>query len=154
MDSKKEELIKKYEEKYGRKIPRRYVPKYLTMVDLEKQLRSIFEKKERPSLRSGKSRRSRWTIMAEKYFGEGNTSKEDIARILSRGNRERQKELLKGLGEIYDKGLEAYRTSGSRPLQKPFSWAFARVFSVLFGGESREVDKSIVDKYGIPLLET
>jgi hypothetical protein len=92
--------------------------------------------------------------MAEKYFGEGNTSKEDIARILSRGNREREKELLKGLSEIYDKGLEAYRTSGSRPLQTPYSWAFSRVFSVLFGGESREVDKSIVDKYGIPLLES
>lgn len=153
MNVKKEELIREYEEKYGRRIPRRYVPSYLSLTDLEKQLKSIFTGKNRPALKSARERRSRWTIMAREYFGEGKTSKEDMAKILSRGNAKREREIYTGLSEIYDKGLEAYRSSGSRPLQTSFSWAMARVFSVLFGGASREIDKYIVEKYDIPLLE-
>jgi hypothetical protein len=149
----KEELIKEYEEKYNRKIPRRYVPLYLSYEDLKKQLDSIVKGTPRPELKTGKTRRSKWTEMARKYFGEGNTSKEDISRILSNGNPEREKEIFKGLSEIFDKGLEAYKTSGSRVLQSPQSWAFARMFSVLFNGKSRKIDNHIVEKYNIPLLK-
>lgn len=134
------------------KIPDKYAPKSLTKSDRKKQLKSIKEGTKRPKLSSFKSRRSKYTVMAEKYFGEGNTSKKDMARILSRSPT-RQKELLKGMDEVFKKGEGAYYSAGSRPNQTPYSWAYARLFSVLFGGKARKVDKAIVEKYNIPLLK-
>lgn len=135
-----------------RKIPSRYLPKSLTPSDRRKQLRSIREKRDRPQVSSFKSKRSNWTRMANSYFGDGNTSKIDMAKILSKGNKKRQKELMKGFDEIFKKGEGAYYSSGSRPNQTPQSWAYGRLFSVLFGGKSRNIDKNIVEKYKIPLL--
>jgi hypothetical protein len=149
----KEQLIEEYETKYNRSIPRRYVPYYLSMEDLRKQLESIVSGKDRPILKSGKTRRSQWTIKAEKYFGKENTSKEDMAKFLSKGNPEREKEIYAGLDEIFKKGESAYYSSGSRVLQTPQSWGYARVFSVLFNGKSRKIDKEIVEKYNLPLLK-
>jgi hypothetical protein len=134
------------------KIPKRYVPKSLSPEDRKKQIKSIREGKDRPFVKSFKSKSSKWTIMARDYFGEGNTSKSDMARILSKGNKNREKELMKGFDKIFDKGEGAYYSSGSRPNQTASSWAYARLFSVLFGGKSRNIDKAIVDKYKIPLL--
>lgn len=152
MSSTREKLIKKAEEKVG-KIPKRYIPESLTIPDLKKQLKSIVEEKERPKLKSFKSKKSTFTEKANEYFGKGNTSKKDISRILSKGNKKREDEIFKGLDEIYKKGEGAYYSSGSRPNQTAFSWASARVFSVLFGGKARDIDKKIVDKYNLPLLK-
>jgi hypothetical protein len=149
-------LIELYEKQIG-KIPRRYIPSTLSKVDLERQLKNIKNTRttekgvERPKLKTAVVRRSKWTIMAETYFGKGNTSKEDMSRILG-NTASRKLQLKKGFDEIYDKGARAYMTSGSRPNQTPQSWAMARIFSVLFGGKSRDIDKAIVDKYSIPLL--
>lgn len=148
----REELIKKTEKKVG-KIPKRYVPKELTKEDLKKQLKSIEEGKDRPKLKSFKSKKSTYTMKAKEYFGEGNSSKEKMAEKLSGGIKTREKEIFKGLDEIFKKGEGAYYSSGSRPNQTPQSWAFARVFSVLFGGNARQIDKDIVDKYDLPLLK-
>lgn len=148
----REELIKKTEKKVG-KIPKRYVPEELTKEDLKKQLKSIEEGKDRPKLKSFKSKKSTYTMKAKEYFGEGNTSKEKMAEKLSGGSKTREKEIFKGLDEIFKKGEGAYYSSGSRPNQTPQSWAFARVFSVLFGGNARQIDKDIVDKYDLPLLK-
>lgn len=153
----RDKLIEMYEKEIG-KIPRRYIPSSLSMVDLEKQLKNLKKTRttkegvDRPVLKTATVRRSKWTIKAEKYFGKGNTSKDDMVRILSK-SASRRLELKKGFDEIYDKGARAYMTSGSRPNQTPQSWAMARLFSVLFGGKSRDIDKAIVDKYSIPLLE-
>jgi len=136
-----------------RKIPKRYIPAVLTRRDKEKQLKSILEQTDRPILKSFKSRRSSWSNLARDFFGEDNTSKEDMARILSKGDKKRYNELMKGFNEIFDKGMKAYYTSGSRPNQTPYSWAFGRLFSVLFGGKSRDIDKNEVEKYNIPLLK-
>ena len=136
----------------GRKIPRRYLPKSLTESDRRKQLKSIEEGVDRPKVKSFKSKKSKWTILANNYFGDGNTSKRDMARVLARGDKARYKEILKGLNLIYDKGQKAYYTSGSRPNQTKESWGYGRVFSVLFGGKSRNIDKNEVNKYNIPLL--
>lgn len=149
----KKQMIKEAEQKLGRKIPAQYVPLSLSKKDLEKQLQSIIKGKPRPFVKTFKSRTSSWTDKMKRYFGEGNTSKEDVARILSKGNKKRERQIKKGLDEIFDKGMEAYRTSGSRPNQTPFSWAYARIGSVLFGGKSRNVDKAIVEKYDLPLLK-
>lgn len=153
MSSTREKLIKEAEKKVG-KIPKTYVPESLSIPDLKKQLKSIIERSERPKLETFKSKKSTFTEKAKAYFGEGNTSKKDIAKILSKGNKKREEELLKGLDEIYKKGEGAYYSSGSRPNQTAFSWASARMFSVLFGGNARKIDKNIVEKYNIPLLKS
>lgn len=136
----------------GRKIPKRYIPDYLSEADKERQLKSILEKKPRPYLKSFKPRKSSWTMKAKKYFGENNTSLEDMSKILSKGDKIKEKILLKGLKKIFKKAEGAYFSSGSRPQQTPASWGFGRVFSVLFGGPSRKLDDKIVKKYEIPLL--
>jgi len=146
---KREELIEKAEEKVG-KIPERYVPKSLSISDLRKQLKSIIEGVKRPQLKSFKSEKSDWTKKAEEYFGN-DRSLNDIVEKLGETPK-RKKEILKGLKEINKKGEAAYYTSGSRPNQTPQSWGIARVYSVLFGGASRKIDKDIVEKYNIPLL--
>lgn len=149
----KQQLVAQAEEELGRKIPKQYVPESLTKEDLSKQLASIIKGTLRPKLKSFKSKESKWTKKMRDYFGEGNTSKQDIARILSKNDKKREKEIKKGLDEIFDKGMRAYQTSGSRPNQTGFSWAYARIGSVLFGGPSRRIDKSIVEKYNLPLLD-
>jgi len=147
----RDELIKKAESKVG-KIPKKYIPKSLSIKDLKKQLKSIVEEKDRPKLKSFTSKKSNYTEKASLYFGKGNTSKEDISKILSKNNKKREKEIYKGLDEIFKKGEAAYYTSGSRPNQTSQSWAYARIFSVLFGGKARNIDKNIVENYNIPLL--
>jgi len=125
-------------------LNKKYVPKSLTPSQREKQVKSIKEKKDRPKLKGVPSRKSSYTVKAKKYFGEGNTSIPDIAKKL--------KISTKGLNEIKKKGMAAYYSSGSRPNTSAVQWGMARVFSVLFGGKARQVDKDIVKKYNIPKL--
>jgi len=136
-----------------RKIPRNYVPPSLSTEDRRKQIKSIRSRTKRPILKSFKSRRSPWSKKAKSYFGDGRTSKIDMATILSKGNKKREAELMKGFNKIFKKGEGAYYSSGSRPNQTPQSWGYGRLFSVLFGGPSRKIDKAIVEKYNIPLLK-
>ena len=131
-------------DKGKRKIKKSYVPDTLTKSQKQKQVKSIKNKTDRPKL-DIKTRRSKWTIKAEKYFGKGKTSVDDISKRL--------KVPKKGLEEIIQKGKAAYYNSGSRPNQTAFSWSQARLYSVLFGGPSRKIDQAIVEKYKIPLLK-
>lgn len=133
-------------------VRRKYLPPTLSKKDREKQLRSIKDQRIRPKVKSFKSRKSRWTKLAHDYFGIGNTSKRDMAIILSRKDKKRENQLFKGFDLIVKKGEKAYFTSGSRPNQTPQSWGMARLFSVLFGGPSRDIDDEIVTKYNIPLI--
>ena len=59
----------------------------------------------------------------------------------------------KGLSDSIQKGEGAYYSAGSRPNVTARQWGLARLFSVLFGGPSRRIDKAIVEKYSIPLLK-
>ena len=135
-----QDAIKKYKISRNQK----YVPKSLSKEDKRKQIESIFYGRDRPKLRSFKSRRSKWTEKADKYF-KGDTSLSNMTKILDVP--------LKALREIINKGKGAYYSGGSRPNQTPESWSRARLYSTLFGGPAREVDKKIVDKYDIPLLK-
>lgn len=151
LTSEKETLIREYEDKYHRKIPRNYVPMNLSLPDLRKQLESIVKGKPRPELKSAKVKPSPWTERAIKRFGDGR-SKEDIAKELSKGDPDREKQIKAGLDAVYDRGMKAYETSGSRPNQTPFSWGQARVYSVLFDGNARKIDADIVKEYKLPRL--
>jgi len=124
-------------------LKQQYVPRSLTPSQKKKQVKSIREKTDRPKL-DVTTRRSKYTVLAEKYFGKGKTSIDDIAKKL--------KISKKGLEEIMLRGKGAYY-GGSRPNQTPFSWSYARLFSVLFGGKARVTDEDIVKKYKLPLLK-
>ena len=55
--------------------------------------------------------------------------------------------------QIIKKGEGAYYSSGSRPGVSATQWGIARLYAVLFGSKpARAVDKTIIEKYDIPLL--
>lgn len=150
--SQRDKIIAEYEERIG-KIPKRYVPKSLTIPELKSQLKSIEGKTDRPAVSSGtKPRKSKWTLMANKYF-DGKTSVPEMADKLSRGDATRKKQLITGFKRIIKKGEGAYYSSGSRPGVSATQWGIARLYAVLFGSKpARAVDKDIIEEFNIPLL--
>jgi len=56
---------------------------------------------------------------------------------------------VKALEEVFTKGVAAYYNGGSRPNQTPESWAYARVYSYIMGGNTRKVDAHITKKYNV-----
>jgi len=120
----------------------------LSESDKKKQIKSIKEQTIRPKLKSAKSRRSKWTILFDKEYGDrldkmkGKRSKRNIAKITGIP--------FKAIDEVYKKGEGAYFSSGSRPNQSPQSWARGRIYGYIMGNEKvRKVDKSITEKYNV-----
>jgi hypothetical protein len=149
--SLRDKIIAEYEERIG-KIPKRYVPKSLTIPELKSQLKSIEDKTDRPAVSSAKPRRSKWTQKAHEYF-DGKTSVPEMAEQLSRGDATRKKQLITGFKRIIKKGEGAYYSSGSRPGVSATQWGIARLYAVLFGSKpARAVDKDIIEEFNIPLL--
>ena len=104
-----------------------------------KQIKSILEKKDRPTnLKGFKSKRSSWAKKFEDKYGKKITDLDFISKnIIKR----------EGINKILSKGKGAFYSAGSRPNQTAFSWAYARLGSVIMGGGARKVDKSIWDEY-------
>tara|TARA_Y100000401_G_C8323853_1_gene226973 strand:- start:359 stop:802 length:444 start_codon:yes stop_codon:yes gene_type:complete len=129
------------------KIPKKYTAG-LSPSDKKKQIKSIKESRElykkgqfkdRPKLKSAKTKRSSNVIKFEKMYGTKITDKQYIVKnLISEKGRE----------QIIKKGKAAYASSGSRPNQTPFSWSLARLASVLTFGPALKVDKDIVLKEG------
>ena len=123
-----------------KKIKKEYLPNKLTPSDKKKQIKSIKEKTERPKLKSFQSKRSSWTEKFESKYGFKITNDSKISKeIISKT----------GINKILDRGMAAYYNSGSRPNQTPFSWARARLASVILKGPAYKVDKDIYEKYKI-----
>ena len=119
-------------------LPQKYVPKSLSKEDKAKQVKSIKEGKDRPKVKSFKSKRSSHVEKFEAKYGYKITNKSRIAKeIIS----------MTGINKILDKGRGAYYSAGSRPNQTANSWAYARLASVITGGAARKVDKDIWEKY-------
>ena len=136
--------------KKERKIPRRYVPKSLSEADKKKQLKSIQSKtyEDRPKLKTFKSKKSKQTEAFDKKYGDrlkkmkGGKSKANISKLTGIP--------VSALNEVYDRGLRAYKESGSRPNQTANSWATARMYSYIMNiGGSRKFDKDITKKYKV-----
>ena len=53
------------------------------------------------------------------------------------------------LRKVYNRGLAAYASSGSRKGMSSHQWAMARVYSYIMGGKTRQVDKEITKKYNV-----
>jgi DNA-binding Lrp family transcriptional regulator len=96
-------------------------------------------------LKDVKTKKSKWTTKADEYF-KGNTSISNISKTLGVSKT--------GLNKIIKKGEGAYYSSGSRPNVTARQWGLARLYSVLFGGSARSVDKDIVKEYKIPLIRS
>ena len=121
-----------------KKINPEYVPKSLTPADKKKQIKSIEEGKDRPKVKSFKSKRSSHTVAFEKKYGTKITDDAFISKnIISKT----------GIDKILKKGMGAYYSSGSRPNQTAQSWSRARLGSVIMGGPARKVDIDIWNKY-------
>jgi|694.fasta_scaffold47513_3 hypothetical protein len=137
-------------------IPDQYVPNYLSEKDKIKARKNIMESREnykkgiftpRIKLKSAITKKSNWTTKFKSKYGDLN--KDEIIKLLEDKGALNAAEAI---DQILKKGKGAYYSGGSRPIQTPFSWALARLYSVLLGGKSREVDINIVNKYNLPLL--
>ncbi len=117
----------------------KYVPQSLKNEDRKKQIQSIKNKTIRPKLDSFKSKRSSWVEKFEDKFGYKITNKKVYKDIITK----------KGAMEILNKGKGAYFSSGSRPNQTPYSWAYSRLASVIMNGPARKIDIDIWNKYKI-----
>jgi hypothetical protein len=119
-------------------LPQKYVPKSLSKEDKAKQVKSIKEGKDRPKVKSFKSKRSSHVEKFEKKYDTKISDTKFISKnIISK----------KGIDEIMAKGRGAYYSAGSRPNQTAQSWALARLASVIMGGPARKVDAKIWNKY-------
>ena len=130
----------------SRLVPATYM-KGLKGADRTKQIKSIFEGKDRPQTKV-KERKSSYTTKFDKKYGKeldqlkGKRSKRNIAKITGIP--------FKAVDEIYKKGEGAYYSSGSRPNQTPQSWARGRLYAYIMGGAKvRKADKDITEKYKV-----
>ena len=134
-------MVKKVKITYkgkSRLVPETYM-KGLKGEDRKKQIKSIFEEKDRPKT-NVKNKRSSWVEKFEKKYKTKITDKKFIHQNII---------TYTGQKKIMDKGKGAYYSSGSRPNQTPSSWAYARLASVILGGPSRKIDKDIWEKYSL-----
>ena len=129
-----------------RKVPRRYLGN-LKGEERKKQIKSIFEGKERPKT-SAKKRQSSYTIQFNKRYEDrledlkGGKSIKNIAKVVGLPE--------KALKEVFEKGEGAYYSAGSRPNQTASSWAYGRLYSYILGNPKvRKADKDITEKYNI-----
>ena len=105
-----------------------------------KQIKSILEGKDRPKVKGFKSKRSGWAKKFEDKYGKKITDLDFISKnIIKR----------EGINKILSKGKGAFYSAGSRPNQTAFSWAYARLGSVIMGGNARKVDKKIWDEFKV-----
>ena len=131
----------------SRNIPKRYIPDTLKRKERKKQIKSIFERKDRPKT-NVKSRKSSWTVLFNQKYGQelnnmkGKKSRKNISKVTGIP--------LKAINEVYKKGEGAYYSSGSRPNQTSESWARGRLYAYIMGGkEVRRIDNNITKKYKV-----
>ena len=120
----------------SREVPETYL-KGLKGEDRKKQIKSIFEGKDRPKT-DFKSKRSGWAKKFEDKYEHKISDKKWINdNIIT----------TRGQNLIIKKGVGAYYSSGSRPNQTGTSWGLGRLASVILNGPSRRIDKDIWEKY-------
>lgn len=129
-------------------VPRRYVPKNLTLRDkrkAKKELnlsRKLYKKHiyhTRKKVSSFHSKPSNHIVTAKKVYG--------LQEIIPSALLAKKTGCSLGaLQQIVKKGEGAYFSSGSRPNQTAQSWGYARLSSSITGGKASAVDYSILEK--------
>jgi hypothetical protein len=137
-------------------INENYIPDYLTPEDKQKAKKNIMESRKaykkglfvgRVKLESAKTKKSTYVSKFKNKYGD--LSKEELIKLLEEKGAINPRVAIE---KILSKGKGAFYSSGSRPNQTEFSWANARLYSVLLGGDARKIDKNIVDEYNLPNL--
>jgi len=129
-------------------IPERYAPKSITRKDREKQLislrksRKLYKKGQyytRPKIASFPNKKSHHLANAYNIYGVNNMTPTRKLANATKCN-------IKTLKKIMNKGEGAYFSSGSRPSQTAQSWGYARLASVLTGGNASIVDFHLLNE--------
>jgi hypothetical protein len=130
----------------GDKVPKRYVPKYLTNKDVKivkSELNKSIKKYKkgtyytRKKVKSFKYKQSYHILNAKKIYGIDKIIPNKLLSIKTGCS-------LKALKKIENKGMGAYYSSGSRPNQTAKSWGRARLASSITGGKASLVDIDIL----------
>ena len=129
-------------------VPQRYIPKFLSKKDKEKQRKELIKSRKdyknkkyytRKKVKSFKSKISPHIRNAMKIYKLKKFS-------LDNNLVKKTKCKMKGLKSIFKKGQGAYFSSGSRPNQTAHSWGYARVASSITGGKASAVDYNILNE--------
>ena len=131
-----------------RNLPDRYL-EGLKGKERNAQIKSIFEGKTRPKT-SFISKKSTWTETFNSVYGS-EIEKMPNGRTLKNISKV-SKIPLKALEKVFKKGMAAYYNGGSRPNQTPESWAYARVYSYIMGGNTRKIDSEITRKHNVKFV--
>jgi len=127
-------------------IPKRYAPDSLTEKDKKKQIKAIKKSRkaykegkfiDRPKIKSFKSKPSSIVQKAKEFY--------DLDTI--KPNKELSDKCgcpVPTLKKVYNKGLAAYASSGSRPNVSPQQWATGRLSSVVLGLKAARVDQNLL----------
>jgi len=130
----------------GDKVPKRYVPKYLTRKDtkiVKSELNKSRKKYKkgiyytRKKVKSFKYKQSDHILNAKKIYGIDKIIPNKLLSIKTGCS-------LKALKKIENKGMGAYYSSGSRPNQTAKSWGRARLASSITGGKASQIDIDIL----------
>lgn len=131
-------------------IPEHYVPRSLSKKFKKQQLREL--KKSRKMYKKGKyynrkkiptykNKKTSWKTKFYEIYNIPKSKSLSLSKIskITKCDKKAIKEILK-------KGKGAYYSSGSRPNQTPYSWAYGRLYSSLSGGPAAKYDEKTLSK--------
>jgi hypothetical protein len=133
-------------------IPQKYYSGIKNPKETNKQInslkRSISSYKEgiyvnRPNLKTYKNKKSNYITKFNNAYSVSIINKNAVEKVTGVTKKAQERILKKGKG--------AYYSSGSRPIQTSYSWAYARLASVIMGGKAKKVDQHILDEEGIKI---
>ncbi len=129
-------------------VPKRYVPKHLSLKDTKKQKQYLTKSRKlykrgiyysRPKLNSYKHVSSPHIAKAMQVYGVSSLT--PTRQLAAKTGC-----TLNSLKKIVNKGRGAYYSSGSRPNQTAESWGIARLASSVTGGNASLVDYHILQE--------
>lgn len=115
---------RKYVAKSGRKYPARYFSGLSRTNQLlrEKELVRRRRKLQYTNTKA-KTRRSSWTVMFHREYPDLKFNKNVFSKKFGIPRNI--------LNTVFDRGLKAWQTSGSRPGANPYQWAIARLYKFI-----------------------
>jgi len=132
------------------KVPRHYVPSYLSNKAKSKAKKELIKSRRaykknkyytRKKIPGYKSKKSKWVDRVKKIYGLDPSGKITLKKLSNVTKCKKS-----ALSKIIKKGQGAYYSSGSRPNQTPHSWGMARLYSSISGGPAARIDKHILMK--------
>lgn len=116
--------MKHYVAKSGRRYPMRYFSGLSRKNQLlrEKELVRRRRKTQYTNTKA-KTKKSRWTALFHETYPNQKFNKPQMAKRFGIP--------LKSLDTVFNRGLKAWQTSGSRPGVNPYQWAIPRVYKFI-----------------------